>query len=140
MNLAVNARDAMPDGGRLHFELNTVDLQPGEPPPIIDMPSGRWIRIAISDNGIGIPQDNLPHIYEPFFTTKPPDKGTGLGLYVSRGIMNRLGGDIIVRNVLGKGTTFTVIFPKRRSNGIEYADKPEICDNILQKIKEIKNG
>jgi PAS domain S-box-containing protein len=111
MNLAVNARDAMPDGGRLHFELNTVDLQPGEPPPIIDMPSGRWIRIAISDNGIGIPQDNLPHIYEPFFTTKPVGQGTGLGLAQVYGIIKQHDGFIEVDSLLGSGTTFYIYLP-----------------------------
>ena len=77
LNLAVNARDAMPEGGTLFFNLDRLQIQPGERPPYPSMHSGEWIRIEVKDTGEGIPPEKLPHIFEPFFTTKPAGEGTG---------------------------------------------------------------
>ena len=96
MNLAVNARDAMPDGGRFKI---TMDRLPDS------------VRINISDNGSGIPEEALPHIFEPFFTTKEPGQGTGLGLAQVYGIVKQHQGDIKVKSKLGHGTTFTIHLP-----------------------------
>jgi two-component system, NtrC family, sensor kinase len=98
------------------------------------------VILTVSDSGQGIPKENIDKIFEPFFSTKSPDKGTGLGLYVSRSIVNKLGGEIIVRSEMGKGTTFTVTIPKRRSNGIECENNKDICDDILKKIKEMNHN
>jgi PAS domain S-box-containing protein len=111
MNLALNARDAMPSGGTLHFELERVYLRPGESSPLPDLSAGYWICIKVSDTGIGIPPDVLPHIFEPFFTTKPVGKGTGLGLAQVYGIVKQHGGSIDVNSRVGEGTTFNIYLP-----------------------------
>jgi CheY-like chemotaxis protein len=111
MNLAINARDAMSDGGRLEFRLATFDLRPEEPSPYRDMSPGEWIRLEVTDTGVGIAPDVLPRIFEPFFTTKGDGKGTGLGLAQVYGIVKRHDGYVEVRSHLGAGTTFTMYLP-----------------------------
>jgi signal transduction histidine kinase len=105
LNLFLNARDAMPDGGtlsvttRLSRETDTEFL------------AGRYVLVQIRDTGIGIPAEHLPHIFEPFYSTKRDSKGTGLGLWVSLGIIQNHGGQIQVRSVPGRGTIFTIALP-----------------------------
>jgi PAS domain S-box-containing protein len=111
INLAVNARDAMPQGGVLHFGLNRLLLEPGVSPPCPDLPPGGWIVIKIRDDGAGIPEEVLPHIYEPFFTTKPVGQGTGLGLAQVYGIIKQHGGYIDVSSQIGAGTEFNIYLP-----------------------------
>ncbi|MEJ2570011.1 MAG: substrate-binding domain-containing protein [Anaerolineales bacterium] len=111
INLAINARDAMRDGGKLIFEISTLTVQPNRRPPYRDMNPGAWLRLRIIDNGIGIPSDVLPHIFEPFFTTKPVGQGTGLGLSQVYGIIKQHDGYIDVESSLGKGTIFTIYLP-----------------------------
>ncbi len=117
MNLAINARDAMPGGGALHITLSRLNLSPGQPPPLPDMAPGDWIILAVSDTGTGISSDALPHIFEPFFTTKQPGKGTGLGLAQVYGIIKQHGGEIGVASQVGQGTTFTIYLPAANSAG-----------------------
>jgi PAS domain S-box-containing protein len=114
MNLAVNARDAMPTGGTLHIHLKRAYFT-NDNAPLAKMEAGHWVCLTISDTGTGIPQDNLPHLFEPFFTTKPPGKGTGLGLPQVYGIVGEHGGYITVDSELGKGTTFTIYLPEREA-------------------------
>ncbi len=104
MNLVVNARDAMPDGGELHIDLARVYFAEAEPP-------GEWVRADVADTGTGIPEDVLPHIYDPFFTTKEPGKGSGLGLAQVYGIVVSHDGWIDVQTQVGVGTTFSVFLP-----------------------------
>jgi PAS domain S-box-containing protein len=104
MNLVVNARDAMPDGGELYINLTRVPLADVEPP-------GEWIRADVTDTGIGIPEDVLPHIYDPFFTTKEPGKGSGLGLAQVYGIVVSHDGWIDVQTQIDVGTTFSIFLP-----------------------------
>ncbi len=111
MNLVVNARDAMPAGGALTVRLERIRLRAGEAVPLPELSAGEWARIAVSDTGSGIPDDVLPHIYEPFFTTKPPDQGTGLGLAQVFGIVALHQGAIDVQTQVGKGTTFLIYLP-----------------------------
>lgn len=111
MNLALNARDAMPEGGELRFELSRFQVKPGETTPFRDIPPGHWIKIGVSDTGIGISPDILPHIFEPFFTAKEPGKGTGLGLAQVYGIVKQHEGYIDVRSQEGAGSTFIVYLP-----------------------------
>ena len=111
MNLALNARDAMPDGGILHLELNRILVQPGERPPTADMLPGEWVRVIVRDTGVGIPTDHLPHIFEPFFTTKPVGHGTGLGLAQVYGIIKQHDGYIDIKSRVRHGTTFTIYLP-----------------------------
>ncbi|MBK9233826.1 MAG: hypothetical protein IPO15_24045 [Anaerolineae bacterium] len=93
MNLALNARDAMPDGGQLTFSLTTLTLAPGQTPPLPDLGPGRWGCLTVSDSGAGIAPEHLAHIFEPFFTTKGPGKGSGLGLAQVYGIVKQHDGD-----------------------------------------------
>lgn len=110
-NLVVNARDAMPDGGTLRLELEREVV--GDPPPssLPRLKTGEWLRLTVSDTGMGIAPDILPRIFEPFVTTKGPGEGSGLGLAQVYGIVKKHGGDIDVVTQLGKGTTFTIYLP-----------------------------
>jgi PAS domain S-box-containing protein len=108
-NLAVNARDAMPDGGILHIGLARVTVKSDDPLP--ELKTGEWIRVTVSDTGTGIAPDVLPHIFEPFFTTKRPGGGSGLGLAQAHGIVGQHGGQIYVETQVDKGTTFTIYLP-----------------------------
>ncbi|MBN1535891.1 MAG: GAF domain-containing protein [Anaerolineales bacterium] len=108
MNLAVNARDAMPEGGTLEFSLKRITYQAGDLSPIPDLPFGNWIVISVKDSGQGIPVEHLPHIFEPFYTTKPIGQGTGLGLAQVYGIIKQHDGYIDVQSRKGMGTTFTI--------------------------------
>jgi signal transduction histidine kinase/ActR/RegA family two-component response regulator len=110
-NLAVNAFDAMPDGGRLVLALASQRLSAGEPVPLPDMASGDWIRLTISDTGHGIPPEALSRVFEPFYSTKATNQGTGLGLAQVYGIVKLHDGFIDVDSQPGHGTTFTIYLP-----------------------------
>jgi CheY-like chemotaxis protein len=111
MNLALNARDAMPNGGLLHFELNRIMVTPNQKPPMAEMRPGEWVRIIVKDMGVGIRTDHLPRIFEPFFTTKPVGQGTGLGLAQVYGIIKQHDGFIDVKTKVGHGTSFIIYLP-----------------------------
>jgi PAS domain S-box-containing protein len=111
MNLAVNARDAMQDGGRLRFELNLFVLSPGDIAPVVDMPLGNWLHVGVVDTGVGISPDSLSRIFEPFYTTKPIGQGTGLGLAQVYGIIRQHEGFIDVKSQVGVGTQFGIYLP-----------------------------
>ncbi|MFT5868772.1 MAG: two-component system cell cycle sensor histidine kinase/response regulator CckA [Paracoccaceae bacterium] len=111
MNLAVNARDAMPDGGRINVETLMVHLTEELHRDQAVVPPGHYVTISVRDCGIGIPPDKLTRIFEPFYTTKRPGEGTGLGLSMAYGIVKQTGGYIFVDSVVGKGTTFTIFCP-----------------------------
>jgi PAS domain S-box-containing protein len=111
MNLVVNARDAMPEGGTLSIELTHLHISKPKYAPLLDMPVGEWVQIAVSDTGTGIPEEVLPYIYDPFFTTKPEGKGTGLGLSQVYGIVSSHDGFVDVHTELNVGTTFLLYFP-----------------------------
>ena len=100
---------------------------------------GNQVEFFVADTGDGIPRENMSKIFEPFFSTKSPDKGTGLGLYVTRGIVNKLGGDISLESRVGRGTTFRVVLPKCHPGGAQCTEDENVCHDILQKIKEMKN-
>ena len=120
VNLAVNARDAMPEGGRLSIRTRAADLDAeflrahaAEGAP------GRFVAIVVSDTGTGIAPEVLPHIFDPFFTTKDPGKGTGLGLATVYGIVRHAGGLIAVESEPGRGTTFEVFLPRVADRGLD---------------------
>jgi two-component system, cell cycle sensor histidine kinase and response regulator CckA len=112
VNLAVNARDAMPGGGRLTLETGTVTVQKSNQsfPGADDLPPGNYVLIGVTDNGIGMSDDVKAHLFEPFFTTK--DGRSGLGLATSYGIVRQSGGQIRVQSQEGKGTTVQIYLPK----------------------------
>jgi PAS domain S-box-containing protein len=111
VNLAINARDAMPDGGTLIIEAKAVDLDDG-PPAVKPAPTaGRYAQFLVSDTGTGMSAEVVASIFEPFYTTKPKGRGTGLGLATVYGIVTEAGGSINVYSEPGIGTTFRVYFP-----------------------------
>jgi PAS domain S-box-containing protein len=121
MNLAINARDAMPQGGQLTIKTDKISLDQAYSFQSTSLPAGRYTRIIVSDTGTGIDEDILTHIFEPFYTTKERGKGTGLGLSTVYAIVNRSQGNIQVFSEPGQGTTFTVYIPY--ANGTHRDDQ-----------------
>ncbi len=111
LNLAANARDAMPEGGEFRVALSRVWVGPGSKPPVDEMPAGDWVCLAVSDTGVGMQPDVVSHLFEPFFTTKPVGQGTGLGLAQVHGIVTQHGGYIGVETEVGRGTTIRIYLP-----------------------------
>ena len=112
INLIVNARDAMPDGGRITLSTATVAHHPKSSDWVGGVANGICERLTISDSGTGMDKATLDRIFEPFFTTKPVGRGTGLGLSTVHGIVKQSGGELHVSTAPGQGTTFTIYFPQ----------------------------
>jgi PAS domain S-box-containing protein len=110
-NLAVNARDAMPNGGEFRIRVFHKTFEPQEARPLDDMPPGEWVVLEFSDTGMGMSREVMQHIFEPFFTTKRRTEGTGLGLSQVYGIVKQHEGYVDVKSEVGKGTTFTIYLP-----------------------------
>jgi PAS domain S-box-containing protein len=111
LNLVVNARDAMPQGGRIIVGVEEVDVDDTEAATVVDGKAGRYARLSVSDTGTGIDEQTRAKLFEPFFTTKEQGKGTGLGLSIVYGIVKQSGGHITVESEGGRGATFLIFLP-----------------------------
>jgi PAS domain S-box-containing protein len=111
LNLAINGRDAMPSGGILRIATDVVELDEPLEVPGEALGPGRYVRVTVADTGTGIPDELLPQIFEPFYTTKPPGSGTGLGLSMVFGTLQSVGGGVRVQSTMDVGTTFELFLP-----------------------------
>ncbi|MGH7267151.1 MAG: PAS domain S-box protein [Candidatus Rokuibacteriota bacterium] len=122
LNLALNARDAMPDSGRLRIETSEVDLDESAVKSRGGTRAGRYVLLSVRDTGCGMPPETQAHLFEPFFTTKEPGQGTGLGLAIVYGVVTQAGGFIGVDSRPGRGTTFRIYFPCVEPNALAAGD------------------
>ncbi|MBN2209067.1 MAG: PAS domain S-box protein [Candidatus Coatesbacteria bacterium] len=125
MNLAVNARDAMPDGGELTFHSEVVDLNPGECDALPGLSPGRYLVVEVVDTGIGIPDDVQSRVFEPFFTTKKQGEGIGMGLAMVYGIVSNHGGCVRIKSSPGEGATFRLFLPLEKGKATDTAARSE---------------
>jgi len=125
VNLAVNARDAMPEGGRITIAAENVHVRPGDLPEDID---GDFVALSVADTGSGIPPDLVSRVVEPFFTTKAPNKGTGLGLSQVYGFARRSGGTVTITSELDRGTKVTVYLPRSHATLAKPLPPDEAAD------------
>jgi signal transduction histidine kinase len=124
VNLALNARDAMPQGGRFSIETANLVLDDTSATHDIEAQPGEYVLLKVSDNGTGMTEEVREHLFEPFFTTKEQGRGTGLGLPTVYGIVKQSGGDIWVRTQVGQGTTFNIYLPRFQEAGTRPAETP----------------
>jgi two-component system cell cycle sensor histidine kinase/response regulator CckA len=137
MNLVVNARDAMPEGGTIHIETEALCLRDDLRRDRAIVPAGDYALIRVSDTGCGIPPDRLQKIFEPFYTTKKTGEGTGLGLSTVYGIIKQSGGFIFVDSTEGDGSIFQLYFPIHKAlPGEEPLPKAEVKANLLMRPGE----
>jgi two-component system cell cycle sensor histidine kinase/response regulator CckA len=137
LNLALNARDAMPKGGRITIRTSNVDLRDDNAPTNCKVAAGPYVVLAVSDEGAGMSPEIMTHIFEPFFTTKGNGKGTGLGLATVYGIVKQSGGDISVESKLRQGSVFKIYLPRVKSpsdskpQGTNGGEAPRGSETIL---------
>jgi PAS domain S-box-containing protein len=132
INLVVNARDAMPDGGAITIRAKNIRLQPEDTPEHL---CGDFVALTVADTGCGIEPDVLPKVFEPFFTTKQLDKGTGLGLSQVYGLTRQSGGTVTIASQIGEGTTVTIYLPRSHrplsEEPIVDGNPPQGCETVM---------
>jgi len=132
MNLVVNARDAMPAGGKIIIETKPAEVSEAEAASLLSFRPGRYVLLLVSDNGCGMDAETKLHLFEPFFTTKDPGKGTGLGLATVYGIIRQSGGFIQVDSKPGEGATFRIYLPENRERKLPAAQSAPAADKTSQ--------
>ncbi len=140
MNLVVNARDAMPDGGELTIETSNVDLEETSAVHYSGFHPGPHVMMAIKDTGYGMDADTRSHAFEPFFTTQEKTKGTGLGLATAYGIIEQSGGGISLLSEPGRGTTVTIYFPRTDEPAEEVEQPQGRCMRTLERLGNHSGG
>ncbi|MBU1056153.1 MAG: PAS domain S-box protein [Proteobacteria bacterium] len=130
MNLVVNARDAMPEGGKITIETGNINIDEEYANAHVSVKPGSYIMLSISDTGVGIPKENQAHIFEPFYTTKGKGKGTGLGLSTVYGIIKQSNGNIWLYSEPGKGTAFKIYLPRVEKPVSEMERKAKATDSL----------
>jgi two-component system cell cycle sensor histidine kinase/response regulator CckA len=137
VNLAVNARDAMPKGGKLTIGTADVDLAEADASRPSAVPPGRYVTLVVSDTGAGMDQQTLERIFEPFFTTKEVGKGTGLGLATVYGIIKQSSGSVLVDSEVGHGTTFKIFLPRVEPQAARSPDKKRVDREALGGVETV---
>jgi two-component system cell cycle sensor histidine kinase/response regulator CckA len=135
MNLVVNARDAMPEGGEIQIETERLSLSVPLDRDRASVPAGEYVMLKVTDHGVGIPADKRQKVFEPFFTTKRTGEGTGLGLSTAYGIVKQSGGYIFLDSEVGSGTCFTLIFPV-----LDSIETPVVATPRAAKFSAPKQG
>jgi two-component system cell cycle sensor histidine kinase/response regulator CckA len=129
VNLVINARDAMPDGGRLLIETSSV-AHTGDHPHHAGVPPGSYVVVSVTDTGVGMDEETRQHVFEPFFTTKPVGRGTGLGLPMVYGIVRQSGGHVVLSSEPGLGTTVQVFLPHVAEGRPVASGAPAITNDL----------
>ena len=132
LNLAINARDAMPEGGKLTLRTANVDLPATQVGPNDTLPAGDFVKISVADTGTGMPQDVIDRAFDPFFTTKPIGQGTGLGLSMVYGFARQSGGFALIESRLGEGTSVSLLLPRASA---ESGQGP-----LVEPVREVVRG
>jgi CheY-like chemotaxis protein len=131
LNLAINARDAMPRGGKLTLATSDARLDESETQPHADVAPGEYVMLTVSDTGVGMTDEVKTHLFEPFFTTKDHGEGTGLGLATCYGIVRQHGGHMSVASEPDRGTTFTIYFPAAAGEPLEQREAAQPPRTLL---------
>ncbi|MFO7481876.1 two-component system sensor histidine kinase NtrB, partial [Oceanibaculum nanhaiense] len=135
LNLAVNARDAMPEGGALTIATETIDIPRAQQIGTEEILAGRYVKIEVTDTGTGIPAGVVPRIFEPFFTTKAVGSGTGLGLSTVYGIVKQTGGHVLVSSEIDHGTCFSILLPAYAADAAQSAEPGEDAETRTRDLR-----